>query len=550
MNWTYIRKLSALGLIFLLLVQTGCHHLQPLSLPDENALAPAQAPLWDSLGEAQPDDWVALLNTGAEAIEWRLRLLDSATRSIDLQSFLWLDDAVGSAVLAHILKAADRGVKIRILLDDTFTAGHAREIWQIDHHENIEFRIYNPYTHRDHGMIGRTLFNLGEFSRVDHRMHNKALIVDNRAAILGGRNIGDEYFGWHPEANFRDLELVCVGEQVQSISRLFDTFWNNDWTYPESILEKEMPDAGKNKGSSTYETAEAVSLQLRPKPQSLESHWLDLLRRGHPVDYKIVADLPPPTNPAEKDEWPNQLAQAMMRIFDQAESDILIESAYLIPVPELEATLARAVDRDVRVRILTNSMSSNNHLAAHASYQKHIRTLIQAGVELYEVRILAADRERYIRQPIGNKHLALHAKFALIDHDLCLIGSANLDPRSLRLNTEMSLLIESEIKRARSKSPNRSWAGMLKPKLALRRKPAITQTMKNLLTLSLICCLFTPLASHTESEDSREFDPAFVHVVYFWFKNPDSLADHATFKDALRQFMADSKFAKTKSGLK
>lgn len=440
MNGSCLRSISLLWLFVLLLASTGCHHLQPLSLPDEYAAPPADAPLWDALHEAEDEDWVALLNTGAEAIEWRLRLVDSATESIDLQSFLWLDDAIGRTVLERILVAADRGVKVRILLDDSFTAGHADAIWQINHHENIDFRIYNPYTHRDHGMVGRFLFNIGEFSRIDHRMHNKALIVDNRAAILGGRNIADEYFGWHPVANFRDLELVVVGEKVQSISQLFDTFWNNDWSYPESILdrkEREPHDLAQ------LFTADTVTIGSISGSASLEAHWLELLQEGQTVDYRIVADRPPPTNPASKDEWPNQLAHAMIEIFDQAESDILIESAYLIPVPELEATLARATERGVRVRILTNSMSSNNHLAAHASYQKHIRTLVESGVELYEVRVLAADRPRYIRQPIGDKHLALHAKFALIDDELSLIGSANLDPRSLRLNTEMSLLIES-----------------------------------------------------------------------------------------------------------
>lgn len=435
-----VRCSAALGFVFFLSLQTGCRSLKPLSLPDETALPPAQTPLWQALDRERTDDWVSLLNTGEEAIDWRTRLMDSATESIDLQSFLWLDDAIGDSVLEHLVAAADRGVRVRILLDDIFTAGHDAEIWLLDEHENIEFRIYNPYTHRDHGMLGRELFNLGEFSRVDHRMHNKALIVDNRAAIIGGRNIADEYFGWHPEANFRDLELLCVGGRVQAISEEFDVFWNNDWSYPESLLHSKSarvdPSADVESEPSTLFLEESSAERL--------AKWTALARSGIEVDYSVLIDEPPVTNPALRSEWPNQLAGELTAVLDQAQKEILIETAYLIPIPEIEEVLERAVARGVRVKILTNSMSSNNHLAAHASYMHHIKKLLNAGVELYEVRIFAEDRARYIRPPVGEKHLALHAKFALVDDAVSIIGSANLDPRSLRLNTEMALVLRSE----------------------------------------------------------------------------------------------------------
>lgn len=429
-----IRYCTGLGLALSLCLNIGCRSLQPLTLPDEDALPPAQTPLWQALDRERTDNWVSLLNTGAEAIDWRIRLTDSATQSIDLQSFLWLDDSVGQSVMAHLLAAADRGVRIRILLDDTFTAGHDADISQLDEHENIEFRIYNPYSHHDHGMIGRQLFNLGEFSRVDHRMHNKAIVVDNRAAIIGGRNIADEYFGWHPEANFRDLELLCVGESVQAISDEFDLYWNNDWAYPSSYLDL--------KSSNLSRPRERL-----PLPESGDARlatWLKTSKEGHSVEYTVLNDIPPPSNPALRSEWPNQLAGELAKIFGQAKKEIIIQSAYLIPIPELEEVIANAIVRGVRVKILTNSMSSNNHLAAHASYEHHIKKLLESGVELYEIRILAEDRERYIRPPVGEKHLALHAKFAVIDDDLSVIGSANLDPRSLRLNSEMTLLLKSK----------------------------------------------------------------------------------------------------------
>lgn len=425
------------------LVLAGCATLKPVDLPEETAFSPAEAPLWAELETVRRDDWIHLLNAGGEAMEWRLRAIDSATRSIDLQTFLWDDDVVGLTLLQHLLDAADRGVRVRLLLDDTFTVSHAEEIWSIDHHPNIDLRIYNPFRRRYDGMLARQLMNLAEFGRLDHRMHNKALIVDNRVAILGGRNIADEYFGNHEEANFRDMDLLMGGPTVLEVSQLFDQFWNNDWTFPEELLV-ERPREELTPEAFHHWVAENGLTGLAESDTERALAWKNMVMNAYRGEIRLIADEPAPNQPADEYELPTQLADELIRTIDSAQHELILVSAYLIPSAELESAIERAEDRGVEVRILTNSIRSNNHLAAHSAYRKHVKTLISHGAELHEVRALAKDRHVYMETPVDTKHLGLHAKFTIIDNDLSIIGSANLDPRSLRLNTEMALIIHSE----------------------------------------------------------------------------------------------------------
>jgi putative cardiolipin synthase len=178
--------------------------------------------------------------------------------------------------------------------------------------------------------------------------------------------------------------------------------------------------------------------------EELVAKWIDLVAGADTGDAILYVDDPPEDNPRNPEDAPVQVAIELVRLFDSAESEIVIVSAYLIPTPHLEGAVERAIDRGVRVRILTNSIASNNHLTAHSAYRNHIGTLLEQGAELHEVRTDARDRDRYMLQPIGHKKLALHAKALIIDYDKVFIGSANLDPRSLRMNTEMGLLIESD----------------------------------------------------------------------------------------------------------
>lgn len=420
----------------------GCATLKPLHLEETSAMPPASAPLWEALGEVRSDDWLALLNTHSEALEWRLRSIDSATSSIDMQTFLWDDDEVGLTILLHLIEAADRGVRVRLLIDDTFTISHAAEIWSINHHPNIEYRVYNPFLRRSDGLLLRQLMNLGEFSRLNHRMHNKALIVDNRVAIVGGRNLADEYFGAHEHANFRDLEVLSSGAHIEDLSRLFDTFWNNPWTFPEDRLQKKPIGTMSPEAFADWLSASAVRA-LQENESERRNFWMGLAAQATTGSMEVIADKPAPMDPAVAEELPNQLAAELVSLLGEAREEIILVSAYLIPTPEFEAAVEQAEDRGVSVTILTNSLQSNNHIAAHSAYRHHINRLLSHGAEIHEVNASAKDRNRYMRFPIDEKQLGLHAKFTLIDDEISVVGSANLDPRSLRLNTEMGLIVRS-----------------------------------------------------------------------------------------------------------
>jgi putative cardiolipin synthase len=428
--------------VFIAVLSAACAPLQPVEQLPEYTPAPAAADNWETLAEERPGDWFALLNDGPSALDWRLRAIDSATESIDLQTFLWTVDTVGSLVLDHLVAAADRGVAVKLLVDDSFLLGKDDILLELAHHPSIEYRIYNPYKRRSNNVVARQALNLAEFHRLDHRMHNKAMIIDNRVAIVGGRNVADEYFGLHEIANFRDMEVMVGGPIVLEVSAEFDKYWNDRWAIPiESLSHVRHTPADLDAAREVRQ----ANLHLHVEQGDAErlAAWRELVANAVDGKATLFADDPPEENPAEESEAPVQVANALMAIIDAANEEVLIVSAYLIPTPELEGAVRRAVERGVRIRMLTNSIRSNNHLTAHSAYRNHIRTLLDNGAELHEVRIDADDRDIYMLSPIEEKKLALHAKALVIDNDKVFIGSANLDPRSLRINTEMGLLIES-----------------------------------------------------------------------------------------------------------
>jgi putative cardiolipin synthase len=430
------------GSLAVALLASGCTTLKPVELPPEYTPAPAHAALWDAIDEAAPPAWHVLLNDGRTALDWRLRAIDSATDSIDFQTFLWHFDNVGAAVLDRVVRAADRGVTVRVLVDDTFLVHEDRLLLALAEHPNIEYRVFNPFKRRGGGLATRQLLNLAEFGRLDHRMHNKSMVVDNRVAIVGGRNIADEYFGFDETANFRDLELLLGGTIVQQISAAFDAYWNDRWSFPiESLTHAQ---ASYVELEAARDVASIPILPVQESSEGRQAEWLELLESANSGETVLYVDEPPAGNPKNREEAPVQVANELIELFDSAQSEIVIVSAYLIPTPHLEGAVARALDRGVRVRILTNSIRSNNHLTAHSAYRNHIDTLLGYGAELHEVRIDARDRARYMSSPVGRKMLALHAKALIIDNDKVFVGSANLDPRSLRINTEMGLLVTSE----------------------------------------------------------------------------------------------------------
>lgn len=430
-------------LLLLLVTTTACRTLNPEPQQPEFTRASPDNLLWQELRTLQADDWAAPLNAGPEALDWRLRAIDSATDSIDLQTFLWSFDTVGSLVLDHLVAAADRGVLIKLLIDDTFLAGEERTLLALAEHPNIEYRVFNPFLRRSDNLITRQILNLAEFHRLDHRMHNKSMIVDGRIAIVGGRNLADEYFGLDESANFRDMELIVGGPIVAEVASAFDAYWNDRWSLPIESIALIEPSIADMEAAREVQ-ALTSHLHVEESPELRKARWVELVGRAFEGEIVLDVDEPPQGNPADAESAPTQVRDDLIALFDNAEDEILIISAYLIPSPILEGAIERAAARGVAVRILTNSIGSNNHLAAHSAYRNHIEELMRHGARLHEVRVDAQERGLYILPPIDSKSLALHAKVLVIDDDKVFIGSANLDARSLRLNTEMGLLVTSE----------------------------------------------------------------------------------------------------------
>ena len=421
-----------------LLCIAGCQSMSREILPEQMTPAHVDSAMWTDVSNAREGDWFSPLNLGPNALAWRLRSIHSASDSLDLQTFLWTNDRAGGAIAEALLSAAERGVTVRILLDDSFTVDESEFLGRLNAHHNISCRIYNPFLYRPDSIALRQMFNLGEFSRVDRRMHNKVLVVDNIVSIVGGRNLADEYFGYHSTANFRDMELLVYGETSTLISSSFDDYWNSGWAFP---LEELV--GFKLDGVEPLRDGRVIDSFLARETRSEKSAaWSSAASTGIAGKAYLLADRPAGKSPDRS--LATQLAQRMIAWIDEAESELIAVSAYLIPTPELEAALERAIDRGVRVKVLTNSLRSNNHTAAHAAYGHHIQRLVAIGVEVHEVRALARDRGLYMDDLLTDPKLGLHAKFLLIDDHLSFIGSANLDARSLRLNTEMGLMIQSE----------------------------------------------------------------------------------------------------------
>ncbi|MEH6584355.1 MAG: phospholipase D family protein [Halioglobus sp.] len=434
-----MHHLNLILCMILVAVVTACATVEPeRGRAREESLTSAPLTAWPALEGIAGSDLFVPLNNGQIALDWRLRALQAATRSVDLQTFIWKSDAAGRALVREALAAADRGVKVRVILDDSFLAHADPVLRALSEHPMIAYRIYNPLANRAGSATMREITNLADFSTINHRMHNKLLVIDGRVSIVGGRNQADEYYGYRKEQNFRDLEVIVQGPLVTRLAGLFDLYWNDPWTIPIEHLVDASDELTPEELTGWLEGKDGV-VKI-PNPATTEQ-WLALFNSGYPGTTKLIVDTPPEQSPAV--DFPVQLGDAFIRRIDSTKSDLLLISAYFIPTEELTAAIERATNRGVKVQVLTNSLGSNNHVTAHAAYAEHRPALLNAGAELYELRADASARALYVFDAVEEDVLGLHAKIALFDDCCLMVGSANLDPRSLRLNTEIGALIDS-----------------------------------------------------------------------------------------------------------
>jgi cardiolipin synthase C len=380
-----------------------------------------------------------------DAFAARVVLAGAAEKSIDAQYFLWHGDQVGTLLFEAIWRAAGRGVRVRLLIDDVNTAGLDDALAALDAHPDIEVRLYNPFSQRS----ARGLNFLADFTRLNHRMHNKSFTVDNQASIVGGRNIANEYFGAGPGLGFADLDVTVIGSAVRDVSRAFDLYWNSASAYPAAaFVGAPGPDgAAALEARFAANRADPVSIAyieaVRASP--LVRDLLDARLALEWTNATVVHDDPAKTLDTTQ-RTDVLLFPALVRTMGQPQQTLDLISPYFVPGTEGAAALAKLARGGVKVRLLTNSLAATDESAVHAGYAKHRQTLLKAGVQIFELMPTAAENTLEHTGRFGvSSSSALHAKTFSVDNRRIFVGSFNFDPRSARLNTEMGLVIDSAV---------------------------------------------------------------------------------------------------------
>jgi putative cardiolipin synthase len=384
---------------------------------------------------------IVIEDTGRDALLHRAALIEAAERSIDIQYYIWHTDTTGDYLAARLLGAAQRGVQVRVLLDDLHFAGDQATMERLDRHPNIEVRTYNPS--RARGMR-RWLAYLRDFGRLNRRLHNKTFVVDGAVGITGGRNIGDGYFDLDPEMNFRDRDLLAAGPVVQSMSDCFDDYWNNPWSYPlASVATNGVQEEPAPGAAVRPETGIPV-----PLPRDRESALAilePLLGSAEWAPAEFAWDPAPDDLEADAVEQ-KHTALVMADLVARTRHELLIESGYLLLEQEELEVYAALEERGVRVVALTNSLASNNLVTNHSGYARWRGRMAYSGLQLHELRPHPRACARWIDSHgyCGKAVVSLHSKSAVIDGDTLYVGSFNFNQRSIYLNAESVVIVRSE----------------------------------------------------------------------------------------------------------
>ncbi|THD07119.1 phospholipase D family protein [Rhodanobacter lindaniclasticus] len=405
--------------------------LQPAQTPIDRELAPYLA--------AHPGETAAtLLPDGLDAFAARAASARLAGRSLDLQYYMWHDDLVGHLLAREVYAAAERGVRVRLLLDDINTKGLDPALLALDAHPNIEVRLYNPFRNRRGAW--RLLEMVQRFFSVNHRMHNKAWIADGRVALVGGRNIGDEYFDANRSVNFRDLDMLLLGPAVADASAIFDEFWNSPAAVPIEALNPQTPQTlqalvAQLTGEAALPGAQAYLQRVAASPsaQRLVNHEIPVHWSANIV---VASDPPLKARSGDRDHW---LVQRLSAHLVGGHSEVLLISPYFVPGKNGTATLARLAKAGTQVGVITNSLAANDVPAVHSGYERYRPKLLEGGVQLFEIR---RHGPKLAQSLFGSSGASLHTKAFVIDGKRGFVGSFNLDPRSANLNTEMGVLFE------------------------------------------------------------------------------------------------------------
>jgi putative cardiolipin synthase len=412
-------------------------HEEALPRAQYGSLADIAGRVEAMLGSGESAHW--LLDRNALALRARLALADEAAVSLDVQYFVWQSDASGHLVADRMLHAADRGVRVRILVDDFGVSGKGGDVLKLEAHPNIEVRTFNPWRTRGNRLGTATEF-LTRAYVLNRRMHNKTFIADGRFAVLGGRNIGDRYFGIYEHFVQNDLDVMVAGQVAREVALTFDDYWNSEHSF--RIASFEYDQRPRNPLAATREEmhasidANASLLASFPSdPVDWSAYLEELVATFVPARSAVLWE-----SPAILDEARPRLYGDFKALIAGARSEVLISSPYFIPDADFRELLRELVARGVRVVVLTNSLATNNHVVAHTGYRRWRRDVLAAGVELYELRSDADALPLYVTPPATAERLGLHTKAVVVDRERAFVGSPNVDPRSMVLNTEIGVV--------------------------------------------------------------------------------------------------------------
>lgn len=393
-----------------------------------------------------------IIPVGADGFLMRMQMIKAAEHTLDLQYYIFHGDETGRLLTGAILSAADRGVRVRILIDDGETVDGDEQISVLEAHPSIEIRIFNPFNYRGHIQFFRATEFMFNAARLDYRMHNKLLVIDNSIALMGGRNIGDQYFQIDPESQFADDDLFAAGPITQHLSMTFDEYWNNALSIPVKALSSE---------THSLLALNDHRQELKEESRQLKADGVDYVKQiatGEPFNGIISGRLPliwahaqlvydsPDKKKVESGAMVGRLMQReVANATIEVQSELLMITPYLIPGKEGMQLFKDLRQRHVHVRILTNSLESSAMLLAQAGYMHYRKPLLEDGVELYEIRALLENSKGSGQTPVISRYgnYSLHGKLFVLDRKRLFIGSMNFDQRSMHLNTEIGLIIDS-----------------------------------------------------------------------------------------------------------
>ncbi len=402
------------------------------------------------------DSAFRIISVGVDGFLARAQMIDAAEKTLDLQYFIFRGDETGRLLTDALIRAGDRGVHVRVLVDDGATVAGDEQIIALDAHPNIEIRIFNPFVYRGHSKMRRSIEFMLHASRLDYRMHNKLLIVDNAVALIGGRNIDNQYFQMDPDSQFADDDVFAAGPIAMELSAIFDEYWNSRFAVPAAALDR-----NQRSGSALAERRERANESRERHMQPLKTDGVDYVARlasDEPyagiisgrlplvwAHAQVISDSPDKKN-VDRGELPGRLmAEQVLKAAGAAQSELLMVTPYLVPAPDELRAIQDLRARAARVGILTNSLRSTPDLVAQSGYVKFRVALLMEGVELYEIRSLLGSTRGSGETPLVSRYgnYGLHAKLLVFDRKRIFIGSMNYDQRSKHLNTEIGLIIDS-----------------------------------------------------------------------------------------------------------